>query len=119
MASINKEFRFEAAHRLHNHGGKCAHLHGHSYRVIVTVTGLIKPADGAPDEGMVMDFSDVKEQWGLIEGFLDHRDLNKTIGPDIGPTTAENIAVWILARMRCASAITVYETATSSVTVDR
>lgn len=126
QARISKEFKFEAAHRLLNHDGNCQRPHGHSYRVIVEVAGRIKPADGAPDEGMVLDFGVLKDAWMMIEPELDHRDLNETLGPRIGPTTAENIAVWLLDKFDAAvslavgdrvTAVTVYETATSSATV--
>lgn len=122
IATLTKEFKFEAAHVLANHDGKCARLHGHSYRVVVHIKGEVKPTDGSPEEGMVMDFSKVKEAWKQIEPLLDHRNLNETIGSDVGPTTAENIAGWILRSLGhwlgdVLTAVTVYETASSSVTV--
>jgi len=117
-ATLIKEFTFEAAHRLVNHNGKCARPHGHSYRVIAEIEGPIKPADGTPDEGMVLDFEHVK----AIRDMLDHQDLNEVIGEETGPTTAENIALWIAAeivaeRGELTAVVTVWETATSSATV--
>ncbi len=47
---ITKEYRFEAAHRLMDHPGACRYLHGHSYKLEVTVKGPINP------DGMVVDF---------------------------------------------------------------
>lgn len=121
-ATLTKEFKFEAAHTLPNHDGKCARPHGHSYRVVLSIEGEVKPADGSPEEGMVMDFSNVKEAWKAIESTLDHQDLNVTIGPDVGPTTAENIAAWIFGALLhwlgdALIAVTVFETTSSSVTV--
>jgi 6-pyruvoyltetrahydropterin/6-carboxytetrahydropterin synthase len=107
-ATISKEFKFEAAHVLPNHDGKCSRLHGHNYRAVIYVDGEIKPADGSRDEGMVMDFADVKLGWEGIRGSLDHQFLNETL--PIPVTTAENIAAWILERLPFASAVTVYET---------
>lgn len=120
-ATLTKEFRFEAAHVLPNHDGKCARPHGHSYRVVVELEGEVQAAGSGPEEGMVTDFSKVKEAWKQIEPLLDHQNLNETIGPDVGPTTAENIAGWILRALGHwlygVTAVTVYETASSSVTV--
>ena len=129
-ATITKQFHFEAAHQLPNHEdgkGKCARVHGHSYRIDVTLEGPVRPGDGGPQEGMVLDFGHVKRAWHQIVGQLDHRFLNDTIGPTIGPTTAENIAGWLLDEfasriededdMVSVQAITVWETTTSSATV--
>lgn len=48
------------AHALLNHGGLCKNVHGHSYTLHVTLTGEIKTMPGAPDDGMLMDFSILK-----------------------------------------------------------
>ena len=53
MTTITKRVRFDAAHVLTNHQGLCKNLHGHTYRVDVSISG-----DGAND--MVMDFKDLK-----------------------------------------------------------
>lgn len=122
-ATLTKEFKFEAAHQLLNHRGKCSRPHGHSYRVVVEVAGPVNPANGRSDEGMVVDFDRLKDVWLGIESDLDHRDLNETLGPHIGPTTAENIAGWLLERFRediaAVNGVTVYETRSSSATVRR
>jgi len=57
---ITKEFRFEAAHALWNHDGLCKHIHGHSYIFHVTVKGTPLNLPGDPKNGMVMDFSVLK-----------------------------------------------------------
>src|SRR5579883_2052806 len=92
-ASITKTFRFEAAHHLPEHQGKCARLHGHSYKLEVTLRGPIKDALGTSDHGMVMDFSDLSQivKEAVIEP-LDHQDLNTVTG--VYPT-AENLVHWI------------------------
>lgn len=56
---VTKIFHFESAHHLLGHRGKCAHLHGHSYRLEVTIRGPIKEAPRESDQGMVMDFNDL------------------------------------------------------------
>ena len=90
---VTKIFQFESAHHLPGHRGKCAHLHGHSYRLEVTIRGPIKDAPGESDHGMVMDFDDLSRtvKNSVIER-LDHRDLNEVTGLQ---TTAENLAHWI------------------------
>ncbi len=55
MTTATKTVRFDAAHVLTNHRGLCKNLHGHTYRVDVSVTA---PDDGADD--MVIDFKDLK-----------------------------------------------------------
>ncbi len=90
-ATIGKLFTFAAAHRLPNHDGKCAELHGHTYTVEVIVSGNVNPIDGAPDEGMVMDFGKLSKFWKLsLEPQLDHKFLNDVEGLEI--PTAEHLA---------------------------
>lgn len=57
---LTKEFSFESAHALEGYDGKCRHIHGHSYRLYVTVIGepISDPAN--PKYGMVMDFGELK-----------------------------------------------------------
>jgi 6-pyruvoyltetrahydropterin/6-carboxytetrahydropterin synthase len=87
---IFREFTFEAAHRLPRvpDGHKCGRLHGHSYRVAVSVQG---PVDG--DTGWVIDFADVKAAFAPLDEQLDHRYLNDVDGLD--NPTSENLARWI------------------------
>lgn len=57
MITVKREFRFEAAHRLPLHNGACANLHGHSYKVKVTVGSKDgKLQNEGPASGMVIDF---------------------------------------------------------------
>ncbi|SVD81712.1 uncharacterized protein METZ01_LOCUS434566 [marine metagenome] len=57
---ITKEFKFEMAHALHGYDGLCANIHGHSYRLWVTVRGDVKKENKHIKDGMVMDFTDLK-----------------------------------------------------------
>ncbi len=57
---ITKEFKFEMAHALHAYDGLCANIHGHSYRMWVTVRGEVRKEIGHTKDGMVMDFVDLK-----------------------------------------------------------
>lgn len=58
---VTKEFTFEMAHALFGHDGSCRNIHGHSYRLSVTVMGrpTLNPFD--PKNGMVIDFGDLKK----------------------------------------------------------
>jgi 6-pyruvoyltetrahydropterin/6-carboxytetrahydropterin synthase len=88
-ALITKIFRFEKAHNLPGHQGKCAHLHGHSYRLEVTLRGPIKDVPEQSDHGMVMDFEGLSRivRASIIER-LDHSMLNESTGIH---TPAENL----------------------------
>lgn len=57
---ITKEFNFEMAHLLDNYDGLCRNVHGHSYRLFVTVIGEPEQDATSPKCGMVMDFSVLK-----------------------------------------------------------
>lgn len=57
---LTKEFSFEAAHALDAYDGPCREIHGHSYRLFVTVKGVPSADDGDPKCGMVMDFGVLK-----------------------------------------------------------
>ena len=57
---LTKEFSFEAAHALDGYDGPCREIHGHSYRLFVTVAGRPVADPGNPKYGMVMDFGVLK-----------------------------------------------------------
>lgn len=57
---ITKEFSFEAAHMLKGYDGLCKNIHGHSYRLAVTIMGQTNSDINSPKLGMVMDFGDLK-----------------------------------------------------------
>ena len=87
MISVTKKFTFEAAHTLPYHEGKCKNLHGHSYRLEVSVIGPRDP------QGMVIDFGNLKKavKEAVIDK-LDHSYLNDVLA--FNPT-AENMAEYI------------------------
>jgi len=58
---ITKEFSFEMAHVLWNYDGPCRNVHGHSYRLFVTLSGKPLDSKGDPRDGMVIDFTDLKQ----------------------------------------------------------
>ncbi|MBR2351625.1 MAG: 6-carboxytetrahydropterin synthase [Alistipes sp.] len=57
---LTKEFSFESAHTLDGYDGLCREIHGHSYRLFVTVCGEPQSDTAHPKCGMVMDFGDLK-----------------------------------------------------------
>lgn len=91
--TIGKEFRFEASHQLPNHDGKCARLHGHSWRGVIYVSGNKLINSGAKQD-MIMDYEDIKKYLKpLLDRYLDHYHLNETTG--LANPTSEAIAKWI------------------------
>jgi len=58
---VTKEFTFEMAHALCNYDGPCRNVHGHSYRLFVTLTGTPINDHEHPKNGMVIDFTDLKQ----------------------------------------------------------
>jgi len=58
---ITKIFRFEMAHSLWNHEGKCKNIHGHSYILHVTISGNKINSKGKPNDGMIIDFGKLKD----------------------------------------------------------
>jgi len=73
---------FSAAHQIRDHGGHCEQVHGHNYRVEVTIS-----SDVLEPPGMIADFADVRSR--LKSMLPDHRMLNEVY--DFNPT-AENLA---------------------------
>jgi len=134
---VTKEFTFETAHALWNYDGPCRNVHGHSYKLFVTLIGepLNDPAD--PKNGMVIDFGDLKKLVNKeIVKVFDHsvvisnkfereklEALEKMFGNvlevDYQPT-CENLVTDIAGRIRaklkpgiCLHSLRLYETATS------
>lgn len=120
IAQIACEFRFEASHQLRRDDwseaendaafGNCARLHGHSYRLVVTLRGSIDP-----QTGMVMNFQQVKRLVReRVISRLDHQHLNEVVG---GLTTAENLLYWIAGQLLgpfstdCLTRLELWETA--------
>jgi 6-pyruvoyltetrahydropterin/6-carboxytetrahydropterin synthase len=107
---ITRRLEFDAGHRIPSHKSKCRHLHGHRYAIEITLSGEIITAPGASEQGMVMDYSEVKrianialvDKWDhaflvysedikLLQ-FLQSLEDHKTVVLDT-PPTAENLAL--------------------------
>lgn len=76
---LTKEFCFEASHALNNYDGLCRNVHGHSYKLFVTIAGSPNQDCQSPKYGMVMDFGDLKKivQRRIIEVYDHALVLNK------------------------------------------
>lgn len=73
---VTKYIEIDMAHRVPNHKSKCRNLHGHRYRVTVGVLGAVKRSKGKPDEGMVIDFGDLKAiLMDKIDTVFDHNAM--------------------------------------------
>lgn len=57
---LTKEFSFEAAHALEGYDGRCREIHGHSYRLYITIKGEPESDPESPKYGMVIDFGELK-----------------------------------------------------------
>lgn len=73
LIRVTREFGFEMAHVLYNYDGPCRNVHGHSYRLFVTVAGVPFDDPSNPKNGMVIDFTDLKNiVIGEIVNVFDH-----------------------------------------------
>ena len=61
MIRITKEFKFEMAHALHGYDGLCKNIHGHSYKLWVTIRGRARQQKSHSKDGMVLDFDVLKK----------------------------------------------------------
>lgn len=87
MFEVSVEEVFPAGHALRNYHGKCENVHGHNYRVRVTVQG----AD-VDENGLLIDFAEVKRLVRAVKDRLDHQFLNDLAPFDTINPSAENIA---------------------------
>lgn len=90
---VSREFTFDSAHHLHCYDGKCASMHGHTYRLQVIMRGT------TDERGIVIDFADIKRiTQERVLSKLDHQYLNDVLPPM--NTTAENMVVWIYEQIK-------------------
>ena len=113
QTSIVRRYRFEAAHQLSWHPGKCASLHGHSYVLEIEAKGELD------QRGVVMDFSELDALIDPILEVLDHSFLNDRIANP----TAEVVAQWIAEQLEPTavnwSRMRLWETDDGSVVIER
>jgi len=134
---VTKEFSFEMAHALWNYDGPCKNVHGHSYKLYVTLSGSPLNDIMNPKNGMVIDFADIGnivkkniinvfDHAVTVSGDYDNKRLNEfktllgnVIIVDYQPT-CENLVADFASRIRkhlpdkvLLHSIKLYETATS------
>ena len=110
---LKKQFNFDAAHFLPHvpEGHKCNRLHGHGFKITITVKG---PVD--PSHGWVMDFGEISAKTKNIINDLDHHYLNEI--PGLENPTSENLCLWVWKKLKpelpLLYSIEINETCTSS-----
>ncbi len=87
MFEVSVEEVFPAGHALRNYHGKCENVHGHNYRVRVTIQG-----EDVDENGLLIDFAEVKRLVRAVKDRLDHQFLNELAPFDAINPSAENIA---------------------------
>ena len=119
MYELMIETQFSAAHQLRGYRGKCENLHGHNWRVQVTVS-----SEDLNDIGLAIDFHELKELTVEVLKNLDHSFLNDVFPfTELNPSS-ENIAKWVYESLRkkingkevSLSAVTVWESDSASAT---
>lgn len=97
---VSRAFTFDAAHQLPEYDGPCRDLHGHTYRLIVTIDHPVQA------DGMAYDFVELK---GVVEekvvGRLDHTYLNDLMENP----SAENLVLWMWNELQSALPVTLFE----------
>ena len=109
MLTITRKMEFDAGHRIPDHNSQCRNLHGHRYTLLITLSGEVVEQAGESDNGMIMDFGDIKalanqylvNLWDhafivyqgdtQVREFLDSMPDHKTVVIDRVPTV-ENLA---------------------------
>ena len=116
MFEVSVEQSFASGHALRNYHGKCESVHGHNYKVRITVAGEQLDATG-----LLVDFAQVKRLMGEVIEYLDHRFINDLPPFDQLNPSAENIAKYFYDRVHAGlndgariSEVKIWETDTSS-----
>ncbi len=92
---LSHDFSFEASHRLDHLGPDhpCFPLHGHSYRVTITVSGEVDPVSG-----FLIDYADLRKIAHPVIRQLDHKHLNDV--PGLPLTSTEHVVHWLWNRLK-------------------
>ena len=87
---VYKKFNIESARSIPNlpKTHPCHHIHGHSFKIIISVQG-----DVNEQNGFVVDFQDIDDAFDPLKKELDHSYLNDIKG--LQNPTSENICIWI------------------------
>lgn len=87
MFEVSVQQTFAAGHALRNYKGKCENVHGHNYRIQITVTG-----EQLNSIGLLVDFVEIKREMRAVIDRLDHQFINDLSPFDIINPSAENLA---------------------------
>ncbi len=87
MFEVSVEQTFAAGHSLRNYKGKCENVHGHNWKVQLTLEG-----ERLDEIGLLADFVEVKRAMDQVVGYLDHQFMNDLKPFDTVNPSAENIA---------------------------
>ncbi len=117
IGELSREFRFEAAHSLPKvpKEHKCSQIHGHSFKVKITLRGSINP-----NTGWIIDYANVSKAFAPLHLELDHKYLNNIKG--LENPTSEILALYITKKIQLPKNVELYsvqikETCTSSCTI--
>lgn len=111
---VNKLFKWEMAHVLDFHEGKCRNIHGHTYQLEVGIIGDVKALENSADSGMIIDFTVLKNIVNdKVVGVLDHTlviwEKSEWLQRCEGHTqlmlmpvqpTVENLLLWIVEQLQ-------------------
>jgi 6-pyruvoyltetrahydropterin/6-carboxytetrahydropterin synthase len=119
MFEISAEYSFAAGHALRGYKGKCENVHGHNYKVVVTIAG-----EQLNSAGLLMDFVELRAAIKAVAERLDHRFLNDLPPFDRVNPSAENLAKYfweeiepqVRAQGLRVDAVTIWETDVTSAT---
>jgi 6-pyruvoyltetrahydropterin/6-carboxytetrahydropterin synthase len=118
MFEVSVEHTFAAGHALRNYKGSCEDVHGHNFRVRVTVAG-----EQLDSTGLLVDFVELKSLIDGVAAYLDHKFINELPPFDQINPSAENLAKYFYDRVSAGmksdvpvriSEVCVWETDTSS-----
>ena len=95
IAELTRSYEIDAAHRLPRvpRGHRCGRMHGHGFRIEITVRGKV-----GSRTGWVLDYADLDRVVRPLVDSLDHRTLNEV--PGLENPTSEVLAAWLWARLR-------------------
>ena len=121
MYVLTVEDHFASAHQLRGYRGKCENIHGHNWKVVMSVKG-----DKLNDIGLLIDFQELKGILKGITGYLDHKNVNDLAPFDRINPSSENLAKYIAGRAQeeldrtspgmAVESVTVWESDTSRCT---
>ena len=94
MYQVTVESHFDAAHYLRDYHGKCENMHGHRFKVVVTLT-----AQALNDSGLAYDFVELKHHLNEVLTVFDHVCINDVKPFDMINASSENIARVIYERL--------------------